>query len=132
MRQKSVYNRWCYAAFFFLISINRVFMFRVQHNILKVIYILRWSEVKSEYFLKKPKEHFKVFPNLLLFGFVFHFVFHLVVNRVFKGKQIEKIIRQRCRKKSLFQKIKMTAYCSLYILLDFLHFHQNDCRSIPI
>lgn len=53
---------------FFFSVINRVFMSRVQHNILKVIYILTWSEVKRESFLKKPKYHLKDFHNFLVFG----------------------------------------------------------------
>lgn len=98
---------------------------------LKVFYILRWPEVKREPFLKRLKDHLKDFPNLLVFSFGFVFGDRrLVINRVFKGKKIEKIARHWCRK-SQFQKIKKTANCSLYISLAFLHFHQNDPRSVP-
>lgn len=88
-----------------------------------------WSQERI--FLEKSKDHLKGFPNLSVFGLVFLFgERRLVTDRVFKGKQIEKIVRQRCRK-SPFQKVKKTAYCSLYILLVFLHFHWNQLRSIP-
>lgn len=88
-----------------------------------------WSQERI--FLEKSKDHLKGFPNLSVFGLVFLFgERRLVTDRVFKGKQIEKIVRKRCRK-SPFQKVKKTAYCSLYILLVFLHFHWNQLRSIP-
>lgn len=54
----------------------------------------------------------------------------LVISSVLKGKQIQKIVKQRGRTAPI-QKVKKIVYCILHLLLDFLHFHQSQHRSIP-